>query len=144
MQSLIETCKKHKDLLLYLIFGALTTLVNLVVFFVLTQWLVITPDSTLVPNIIANILAILFAFVTNRGLVFHSQKKGAQAILKEAVAFFLGRAITLAFDLIMVYWLVDLLHWPEMPVKLCVTVAVVVGNYLISKLLVFRSTAHKE
>ena len=144
MQSLIALCRKHKDMLLYLLFGVLTTLVNLAVFYLFTHWLVLTPESTLIPNIIANFLAILFAFVTNRRLVFHSEKTGARAVLKEAVAFFLGRAVTLAFDLGMVFWLVDLLHWPEMPVKLGVTVVVVIGNYLISKLLVFRNRSRNE
>lgn len=129
---------KHREILLYVVFGALTTLVNLASFYAFTRIWVITPDSTLLPNGIANVLAILFAFVTNRSFVFHSDKTGSKGILSEAIAFFVGRVLTLALDLAVVYVFVDALGWAEMPVKVASTVLVIILNYIISKWIVFQ------
>ena len=130
--------RQYKDIVLYVVFGVLTTLVNLATFFMFTGVWIVTPGSTLLPNVVANVLAILFAFVTNRTLVFHSDKTGAKGIVAEAVKFFAGRTLTMVLDLAIVYLLVDVLGWAEMPVKVASTVLVIVLNYVISKWIVFR------
>lgn len=138
MEKIRALYDRYQDIILYAVFGALTTLVNLAFFYLFTRVFVITPDSTLLPNVIANILAILFAFVTNRTIVFRSTQAGAKGIIAEAAKFFAGRALTMLLDLAIVYVLVDLLGWAKMPVKVASTVVVIILNYVISKRFVFR------
>ena len=127
--------QKHKELLLYVLFGGLTTLVNLVVFFVFTAWIVI---DVLAANALAWVAAVLFAYLTNRVWVFASCTKGSGAIVREMVGFFGGRVGTLLFEEAAIWLFIKQLGLSAMLIKLCAQVAVVVLNYLISKLLVFR------
>jgi len=127
--------QKHKEPLLYLFFGALTTLVNLVVFYVFTAWIVI---DVLAANALAWVAAVLFAYVTNRTWVFASRATGKGAILREIAGFFGGRVATLLFEEAVIWLFIKRLALPAMPIKLCAQVAIVILNYVISKLLVFR------
>lgn len=126
--------RKHKELLLYVFFGALTTFVNLAVFYVFTAWIVI---DVLAANALAWVAAVLFAYLTNRTWVFASRATGG-AVLREAAGFFGGRVFTLLFEEAVIWVFIKQLALPAMPVKLCVQVAIVILNYLISKLIVFR------
>ena len=127
--------EKHKELLLYLFFGALTTLVNLAVFFVFTTWIVI---DVLAANVIAWVAAVLFAYVTNRTWVFASRATTKGAIAQEIVGFFGGRVATLLFEEAVLWLFIKHLGFHAMAVKLAAAVAIVILNYVISKLFVFR------
>ena len=127
--------QKYKEQLLYLFFGALTTLVNLVVFYVFTAWIVL---DVLVANAIAWLAAVLFAYVTNRTWVFASCAQGASALAKEMLSFCGGRVFTLLFEEAMIWLFVKQLGLHAMAVKLVVQVVIVILNYMISKLFVFR------
>ena len=127
--------QKHKEPLLYLFFGVLTTLVNFAVFFVFTAWIVI---DVLVANVIAWVASVLFAYVTNRTWVFSKHATETVAVIGEIASFFGGRVATLLFEEAVIWLFIKRLGFSAMAVKLVAAVGVVILNYVISKLLVFR------
>ena len=138
MNKLLSLINKYRDVILYLIFGVCTTVVNLAVFWVLTSPLKV---NELIANIIAWILAVLFAFLTNRDLVFHAGKSGS--VISQMIKFYLGRAITLALEEAMLLVFITLLHFNSMAVKTTAQVLVIVLNFVISKLIIFRKKEEK-
>lgn len=131
-----ELLQRHWDVIGYLIFGVLTTLVNIVAYYVLAHplGLPVLPSSVL-----AWFLSVAFAYATNRTWVFESQATGLAAVLREAVWFFGCRLATGALDWAIMLVFVDFLHFDDMLVKIASNVVVVILNYLASKLLIFRS-----
>ena len=136
-----QLLKKYKDEILYLVFGALTTAVNLGVY-----WLCAHPLGlpVVLSSVIAWFVAVLFAYVTNRKWVFHSEVSARSGIFKECVSFFLCRLATGVLDWGLMYLLVDCLHWPDLWVKIGVNILVIILNYVFSKLLVFKKSKKNE
>lgn len=126
----------YREIAAYLIFGVLTTVVNIVVY-----WLAAHPLNigTVPSSVIAWIAAVLFAYITNRSLVFHSDASGAAGILREIVLFFGARLATGVIDWVFMYVSVDLLHYNDVIMKVIANVIVVILNYLASKLVIFRN-----
>lgn len=129
---------KYRDMIPYLIFGVLTTLVNIAAYWLLAHPLGL---STVPSTVIAWVLAVLFAYVTNRKWVFHSEAKTRNEIIKEGVSFYLCRLGTGVLDWLGMYVMVDVLHWNDLIVKIAVNIVVIVLNYVASKLIVFRKKA---
>lgn len=127
----ISWYNKYRGVLLYLVFGGLTTLVNILVFAIARKLSL----SLLVSNIIAWILSVLFAFVTNRKFVFESKNTN---VLKEGVDFFKCRVLSLVFDVVLVYLLVDVFKFYELLSKIISNVFVIIINYFLSKMFVFK------
>ena len=127
--------EKHLDKILYLVFGGLTTAVNVGVY-----WLCAHPlGMPVVPGtVIAWFVAVLFAYLTNRKWVFRSKASTGKEILRESVSFFLCRLGTGVLDWVLMYLLVDRLHWNDLYVKIGVNVLVIILNYVASKFLIFR------
>ncbi len=130
-----ELFVKYKEIITYIIFGGLTTVVSFCVFLVL-EYAFELGKTTLIANIIANIAGVLFAYFTNRKWVFESKAKGKEA-MSEFTKFIGGRAFTVALDLAFVWLAVDILLGTAWVWKLVSNVVVIVLNYIISKLLVF-------
>ena len=124
--------KKHKSVLLYIFFGGLTTLVSIGSFILANTVL-----DHHIANLISWICAVTFAYVTNRIWVFDSQAKGA-AIFREVLTFFGGRLFSLGVEEVMLLVCVNWLQFNSTAIKLIAQVVVLVLNYVISKLLVFR------
>lgn len=124
--------KIEKELLMYVIFGVLTTLVNFVVYYISARLLGI---NYLISNIIAWFLSVLFAYVTNRQWVFESKSPD---ILKECILFFSGRIFSGAVDTVLMWLFIDVLTIGDMASKIIIQVIVVVLNYVISKWVVFK------
>ena len=126
---------KYKEQLLYLFFGGLTTVISILVFAFFTK---VVPCDELIANIISWILAVLFAFLTNRTWVF--QAATGEHFGKQMFSFYLGRVATLlieeVFFLIFVKWLL----WDAMFVKIVAQVIIIVLNYVISKLFIFKKS----
>lgn len=140
-RGMIETIKnlikKYHEVIMYLIFGVLTTLVSLLSYFILTSTIL---DSSVnlemqIANIISWILSVTFAYFTNRSLVFNSKNKNK---LKEAVSFYGSRVVTLVMEIVIMFIGVTLLHFNDKLVKILAQVIVIVSNYIISKLVVFK------
>ena len=130
-----KTVMRNTDVLPYIIFGILTTLVNIISYWVLAHPLGI---DTLPSTVIAWVLSVLFAYGTNRTWVFHSTAKTGQAILREMISFFACRITTGLVDWLGMYLFVEICHWDDMIVKIALNVLVIVLNYIASKWLIFR------
>ncbi|MDD2647973.1 MAG: GtrA family protein [Eubacteriales bacterium] len=144
MEKLKALYNKYQELILYIVFGALTTILSYIVLWLFTSVWVITPDSTVIANIISNLAGVIFAYFTNRGMVFHSTEAMRSGRLKEFGRFFIGRGFTIALDLAIVFVFADLLKFNVSIVKIVAIVIVVVLNYVISKLIVFRKNADEK
>ncbi|MBR1496226.1 MAG: GtrA family protein [Oscillospiraceae bacterium] len=128
--------RKHKEALLYLFFGGLTTAFSIAVFALFNAVLGV---NELVANIISWILAVAFAFFTNRIWVFSAPAEGKGSFLKQMLSFFGGRLFTLAVEEAVLFVFVSRLRFPGIAVKTAAQVLVIVLNYVISKWIVFRA-----
>lgn len=128
--------KKYKEVLLYLFFGGLTTVISIgsYAFFDISMHM-----DPMVANIFSWILAVLFAYVTNRIWVFDSNAEDMKGIIQEMVSFFSGRVATLLMEEVILYVGIKLLSMNSIGVKVAAQIFVLVGNYLISKLFVFKN-----
>lgn len=135
LKPLQPFCKRFKEQLLYLFFGGLTTLLSIFLF-----WLFIEPFGmdALVANVIGWIICVAFAYITNRMWVFKDKAHGAAGVIRECAAFFAGRLGTLGLEELVLWIGIDKLGIDSMVVKVFAQVLVIVGNYVISKLFVFR------
>ena len=130
-----ELWTKYKSLIMYAIFGGLTTVVNMVSYYLSYNVLHI-PN---VPStIIAWILAVLFAFITNKLWVFDSPSFDKQTLLHEIPTFFGARLATGILDVVIMYLAVDVAHMNPTVWKLISNVLVIIINYVASKLIIFR------
>ena len=140
---LITLYRKYKDMLWYVIFGGLTTLVNLAAYYILTR---VTGTTVLWSTFLAWWIAVSFAYLTNRVLVFHSQNKRIHAILLEFAFFIACRLLTGAMDMGIMYLFVDRLGFSDLYIKIASNILVILGNYIASRLLIFKkhNTGRKE
>ena len=140
---------KYREQLLYLIFGGLTTVIDWGVCFAGYRIFAEQMEQSRVIvhaiDTVAWVAAVLFAFVTNRALVFGSRKKGFLPVLGELGTFAGGRVLTLAMQEAIMAVFVTALGLNEYVFKIAAAVVVVIANYFISKLIVFRKgKAEKE
>ncbi|HIT07765.1 MAG TPA: GtrA family protein [Candidatus Merdivicinus faecavium] len=134
MERLRELFIKYRELLSYLFFGVLTTVVNYVSYLLLAPFF----GTTTIPTAIAWVLSVAFAYLTNRRWVFRSQAKGAAAVLREAGSFVGARLISGVIDVGIMWVFADRLGFNDKLVKLASNVFVVIFNYIASKLIIFR------
>ncbi|MBR5452385.1 MAG: GtrA family protein [Clostridia bacterium] len=119
----------------YIIIGICTTLVNYLCFAILAD--LIKLDVT-VSNVTSVIISILFAYVTNKLFVFRSHCENLKQLIFEFVKFVGARGITMVVEIGGLYLLHNLLFMDKHIAKISVQVIVIVGNYFISKLIVFK------
>lgn len=136
MEKIKQIIKKvcTKEIIFYAIFGVLTTIVNIGTFALMTK--IFKWDEN-VSNVIAIILAVLFAYITNKDLVFHSEAKNIKEKTEEFIKFIAGRAFTMVVEFIGCY-LMFKLPIPEMISKCIITVLVIILNFFISKFFAFK------
>ena len=127
--------EKYWDILTYLIFGVLTTLVNYAVYLPVYNLLGL---SAAVSNVIAWVAAVAFAFLTNKPFVFKSHDWSAKTVLPELTKFVSCRLASGAMETVILLLTVDLLGWNGNIWKLITQILVVILNYVSSKLLVFK------
>lgn len=128
---------KNEELWNYLIVGFLTTVISLSIYFVLVHT-VLDPNKGIelqIANVIAWCGAVIFAYVTNRVIVFKSQNDNK---LKEMTKFIGSRLFSLLVDMFSMFIMVSCLHWSDTIAKLIVQVIVIILNYILSKLIVFK------
>jgi putative flippase GtrA len=126
---------KYYDILAYLVFGVLTTVVNYLVYLPCYNLLEM---SAAVSNVIAWAVAVAFAYLTNKPFVFRSHDWSAKTVIPELTKFVGSRIASGALETGIIFLTVDLLAWNGNVMKLVTSVIVVVLNYIASKLLVFR------
>ena len=127
--------KKYESVILYLIFGVLTTLVNFAVYNICYTKL---QFPNLVSNTIAWILAVIFAFITNKIWVFKSKSFQNELVLRELITFVVSRLSTWLLETVIMFVGVDILKGYWLIAKVIASVLVVILNYVFSKLFIFR------
>lgn len=125
---------KYKEVILYLFFGVLTTLVNILVF----QGCRFLHIDLFLSNLIAWILSVLTAFVTNKLYVFESKSTSFSQLMKETVLFFSARVLSLGVDMAVIACMVHVLLINELVSKVVSNVIVVIVNYVLSKFIIFK------
>ncbi len=149
MTKIKQLLIKYKELIVYAVFGVLTTVVNLIVFALFSKLL--GNEKYLVSNIVAWFAAVSFSYVTNKIWVFESKSWKTRVLLKEIPSFFAARVLTLGIEEAGLYFLVDILSFSdislsvfsfeisgELIAKAVVAVVVVIVNYIFSKLVIFK------
>ena len=129
--------KKNKEIINYLIFGVLTTITNLLVYYILTNT-ILNPNNNIelqISNILAWIVAITFAYITNKLYVFNKKET---KISKEIIKFLSSRILTLILEILLMYIFVSTLKFNDQIMKLIITIIVVILNYILSKIIVFK------
>ena len=124
--------EKHKELLLYIFFGGLATVVSIGTFYLFDLIL-----HELVANVLSWVITVGFAYATNRTWVFRSQVRG-NGIWREMLTFYTGRLATLGLEEGILLLFVTWLGWNAALVKIAAQVLVLIGNYIISKLFIFK------
>jgi putative flippase GtrA len=130
-----DLIRKHWDVLSYLFFGVLTTVVNYVVYLPCYNLLGL---SAAVSNAIAWVFAVAFAYLTNKPFVFKSHDWSAKTVFPELVKFVACRIGSGVLETVLLLITVDWMDWNGNIMKLITSVLVVVLNYVGSKLLVFK------
>lgn len=152
-----------REIVTYIIFGVLTTAVNLITFYITKQifisigwdgvfnamlgsagWekaLALLGSGTdyLDATVIAWTVAVIFAFVTNKLIVFESKSWKPAVAGKEFVGFIGARLFSLLVELLFMFIMITLLHWNEFVAKVIVQIIVVILNYVFSKLIIFKN-----
>ena len=136
MQKLRALLQKYEDVLSYLFFGVLTTVVNYLVYLPCYNTLGL---SAAVSNGVAWVAAVAFAYLTNKPFVFKSHDWSMKTVLPELTAFVGCRVGSGLLETGILFLSVDCLRWNGNVMKLVTSVLVVILNYIGSKLLVFRN-----
>ncbi len=131
---------KYRETILYLVFGVLSTIVNIVTYLFATRTLNL---GFLLSNWIAWITAVIFAYITNKFFVFESTKRDIRFIVKEFGAFISCRIVSGVIEMIIMFVMINLLLIDDFIVKLVTNVVVIILNFLFSKLFIFKKNITK-
>ncbi len=149
METIRALLHKHRELISYVFWGVMTTVVNYVTYFLLTEGLRV---YYLTSNVIAWAVSVLFAYFVNKLYVFQSRDWAWQVALRELWQMAASRLLTLGLETIIIWFFVDTLlcgdavfqltggiyiHGDAI-VKLAANVVVVVVNYVLSKFIIFK------
>lgn len=169
VKRLYALFEKHREVIMYLIFGVATTAVSLVVYAVCERlflgnaaieslgnsglWQLLVgffgkdlKIAIAISNAVSWVIAVSFAFIVNKMWVFNSKSWRAGLVAKEAAAFVGGRAVTGVLEIVAVPLLVSfglnqtLLGYEGLFAKILVLIVIMILNYFISKFMAFRPT----
>lgn len=124
--------RNHLEVINYLFIGGCTTIISILSYALFAK---VCYLDLVVSNVLSWIIAVLFAYFTNRVIVFNSKNKN---YIKEFISFTGSRVITLILDTLLMILFVKSLNMNDMIAKVIVQIVVIIGNYLISKLFVFK------
>lgn len=136
MKLLVNLYKKYEEVIKYLFFGVLTTVVSILIYWIFTKLFHV---NYMISNVISWIGAVSFAYITNKIFVFKSKCDSDKDVIIEVYQFFKYRIFSLIIDILLMYLFVEIFNIDDMISKLIVQVIVIVLNYLFSKLFVFKN-----
>lgn len=140
MELIIKIYRKNKEAIDYLFWGGVAFVLSTVLFYLFANVMDIYEQ---VANILSWIICVIFTYFTNRTFVFRSKVKGLKNICKEFKDFVTARVITLVMENAILFVMIDLLTINNMVSKLVGQFVVIVSNYFLSKLWIFKK-ADKE
>lgn len=151
MTKIKEILTKYKEIIVYIVFGALTTLVNLVAFYLLEYIFGSGGKGYIVYNAIAWVVAVVFAYITNKLYVFESKSWAPKIVIKESAQFLLARVFSFLVEEFGLILMVEVLNFAEYSLdlkiitlsgatvaKIILAVIVVIMNYFFSKFIIFK------
>lgn len=141
IEKLKAIYKSRKEGILYLIFGGLTTLISILSFWLFS--LMLGEERYLLSNFLSWVLAVIFAFVTNKTLVFGSKKTDKGTLLREGIEFLGARIFSLGLEEGGLWLLLDAFGMAHLPsgdliAKVIMSVIVILVNYFLSKFIIFK------
>ena len=149
MKKITELLNKYKELILYVVFGGLTTVVNFIAFWICGKLL--GEELYLVSNAIAWLVSVIFAYITNKLFVFESKSFAPKILFKEISTFVSARIFSFGVEEGGMWLFIDLLKFGEFSInilgfeisgqliaKLILAVFVVILNYFASKFVIFK------
>lgn len=125
----------NKETISYVIFGILTTIVNLISYYFFSS---IININYLISNTISWIISVVFAYITNKFYVFDSKDKRKDVMVKEFIKFVNCRLTSGVIEILLLFLLVDMMKVNDIISKLAIGVIVVVLNFIFSKIFVFQ------
>ena len=125
----------NKKTILYVIFGVLTTIVNLIAYYLFSNMINI---NYLISNAIAWIISVVFAYITNKFFVFNSSYINKDVIIEEFIKFMNCRLISGLSEVVLLFLFVDLLLMNDIVAKLIIGVLVALINFIFSKVFIFK------
>ena len=135
MEKIKALFSKYKEVISYLFFGGCTFVVSIASFYVLNRVLLLNEH---IANVISWILAVTFAYITNKIFVFGSKIKDPKGLFREIGSFFSARLLTLGMEEVILFVGVDLMNVDTMLVKIVGQIVVIISNYFLSKLFIFK------
>lgn len=140
MNKFTNIYQKNKEIFLYIIFGFLTFLTDTSVFWLLGLFIELNRSVVALHlcSVFATLVAITFAYITNRKIVFNSNNRGKKAVLKEIAMFFSARIFTMLLAEIFLQIFVFNFLIEEVVSKITVNIIVIILNYIFSKLFIFK------
>lgn len=127
--------ERYYSILMYLVMGGITTLINIVTFYLFNSTFGL---NYTIANIIAWIFAVLFAYISNKLYVFESKHSSISELLQEISSFFGFRVLSLFMDLAVMFICISLIHINPLIAKILANVVVLIANYIFSKLFIFK------
>ena len=142
MKKILELYKKYKEIINYIIFGGLATLVNFISYYIFARTLNV---DEVISSSLSWFCAVLFAYVTNKLFVFESRKTTKKEMIKEMISFFLARILSgVLCDVGTFALMVKVLNINDIIAKLVTQVMVVIVNYIFSKLIFKKENKNIE
>jgi len=142
LKKLSNIYKKHQQAMKYIIFGGLTTLVNIIVYLLFARIIFKNFADYIrvnLSNSLALVLSIAFAYITNKLYVFKSTNKNKKELIQEIGKFIGCRVFTAIIDIVLLEVTVVIMHWHEILMKILVNILVIVLNFIFSKIIVFKN-----
>ena len=135
MEIIAKIYKKYKEAIDYLFWGGVAFVLSMVLFYLFANVMEIYEQ---IANILSWIICVIFTYITNRTFVFQSKVKGIKNIFKEFKDFVTARLLTLVMENVILFVMIDLLTINNMIAKLVGQFVVIVSNYILSKLWIFK------
>jgi putative flippase GtrA len=133
--------EKRNEIVMYLLFGVLTTVINILCYVFLREYLHI---EYILSTTIAWLISVVFAFLTNKKYVFKSNFTELNAVIQEFFSFTFFRVVSLGMDLGIMVVLVEMIKIDDFIAKIAANIVVVIMNYIVSKYVVFRAKRVNE
>ncbi|WP_195939972.1 GtrA family protein [Romboutsia sp. 1001713B170131_170501_G6] len=134
----MDILKRYRESIMYLVFGGLTVGVNIATYIGLTR---IIELNYMVANIIAWIVAVIFAYITNKFFVFESNNTELKFLIKEFTSFVSCRLLSGVMEMILMYMMIDMMGINDFITKIFTNILVIVLNYVLSKVIIFKKQA---
>lgn len=140
MDFVIKIYRKYEEAVNYLFWGGVAFVLSTVLFYLFANVMDIYEQ---IANVMSWVICVIFTYFTNRTFVFKSKLKGIQNIWKEFKDFVTARILTLVMENVILFIMIDLLTINNMVSKLAGQFVVIVSNYFLSKLWIFKKVDKK-